>query len=460
MRFIASKMDNWNRNRFRLQTQGAETANPGSIVTVNLPENALLHMPSFRMYCDFLGVGSGTGNDAMFAKMGNAGSLISKLEVYCNGIQLQHGCSEYNTVFRALKISRSGLERDTSVDACLDNSLINNGQYNDNMTICTHSWPGVLNEASAEYIPTELLGSIQVRITFASPSVLCGLQTAVPATPPYLPDPNVASPLVSAQQLINTQAISYKITNIYFTIDSAVPDMCYNMLLREQLASAGELAINYKNYYTFQLDSIISVGSTNRLSLSSGSIDKMFTLFRDASYTNVGIPATALIQNFGEAYSSNFLAFRSYDSIAYGTALPTSNVAGTFGHYYQINNVQYPQYVKTSLECLADVYYCENKLSDRSGNLVGSQATFNQGMFQAGLLLNCPTELGVGLKSGYDSRGINTQMTSVVSGQVIPAAGTGLALKGPNTGVIQSFVVVEVTQSIIVGIGKQIAVSF
>ena len=81
-------------------------------------------------------------------------------------------------------------------------------------------------------------------------------------------------------------------------------------------------------------------------------------------------------------------------------------------------------------------------------------------MFQAGLLLNCPTELGVGLKSGYDSRGINTQMTSVSQGQVIPAAGVSYAAFGPNTGVIQSFVVVEVTQSIIVGIGKQIAVSF
>jgi hypothetical protein len=172
------------------------------------------------------------------------------------------------------------------------------------------------------------------------------------------------------------------------------------------------------------------------------------------------VPATSLVQNFGEAFASNFLAFRSYDSTAYGTALPSSNVAGSFRQFYQINNVQYPQYLKTSLECLADVYYVENKLSDRSRNLIGSQASFNRGLFQAPLLLNCPTELGPGLKSGYDSRGINTQMTSTVQGQVIPAAGTSFAAIGPNTGIIQSFVIVSVTQSIVVGIGKQIMVSF
>lgn len=36
MRFIASKMENFNRNRFKLMTQGSDTARPYSIVTLNL----------------------------------------------------------------------------------------------------------------------------------------------------------------------------------------------------------------------------------------------------------------------------------------------------------------------------------------------------------------------------------------------------------------------------------------
>ena len=44
MRMAAAKMSNYNRNRFRLETVSNDTAGPGRIVTVNLPENALLDM--------------------------------------------------------------------------------------------------------------------------------------------------------------------------------------------------------------------------------------------------------------------------------------------------------------------------------------------------------------------------------------------------------------------------------
>ena len=50
--FAAARMSNYNRNRFRLETVSSETASPGRIVTVNLPENALLDMRSFKFHFD------------------------------------------------------------------------------------------------------------------------------------------------------------------------------------------------------------------------------------------------------------------------------------------------------------------------------------------------------------------------------------------------------------------------
>jgi hypothetical protein len=451
MRFIASKMENFNRNRFRLQTQGSDTARPYSIVTLNLPENALLHMPSLRMYMDVATTSVGTGTDIVYGKVGNyANSLLAKVEVYCNGIMLQNGCAEYNSVYRLLKIGRSTPEVDASLDRCVNNSYISNTDAVEAKTFCCHDWMGVLNETSAEYLPTELLGSIQIRLTFADASVLVPKQVNV----------DIGQSLTSAQAVANALQISYSVSNIYFTIDSVVPDVCYNQLLRQQLQEKGEMAINYKEYYTFSLDSITSTSFTNRFSLSSGSIDKIYTTIRDSDYQNVGIIGTALVNALGSAYVANRFLFRSYDSVDAG--------AGGSGRYYnQINNVQYPQYTKTSLECLADTFYANDKIvkhgSQVFGNLITSQESFNKGLFMNTLLLNCPTELGVGLKSGYNSKGVNTQMTAVVNGIVIPAnnqTGGGGNAANINSGNLSCFVVVEVTQSIIAGLGKQIAVSY
>lgn len=220
------------------------------------------------MYMDVLTTSVGTGTDIVYGKIGNYGSsLIAKLEVYCNGIMLQNGCAEYNTVYRLLKIGRSTQEVDSTLDRCVNNSYISNADAVDNESLICHDWAGVLNETSAEYLPSELLGSIQIRISFADPSVLVPKQVNV----------DIGLPMTSAQASTNATLISYSVSNIFFTIDSVVPDVCYNMLLREQLQSKGEMAINYKEYYTFSLDSITSSQFTNRYSLSSGSIDRCYT---------------------------------------------------------------------------------------------------------------------------------------------------------------------------------------
>lgn len=446
-------MENFNRNRFRLQTQGASTATSrGTIITVNLPENSIIDTHSLRMFhtvtCTNAGQNIATATNEVYSKLGNSGCLIAGLEIYCNGILVQHKATEYNTIYRMLQVAQSHGDWDQSVEKCLNKSFINADESNDVFTLCQSYWPGFMSEGSARFLSTELLGSIQLRITYAGPEVLVPKQNGQAIGANY----------TTATAAANSALIDFSVSDIYFTLETIVPSPEYNMLLRQQLEMAGEIAINYKERYTFSLDGIPSTGamsSANRFSLSSGSIDLVTGVFRDASYRTVGVPAKALVDAVGESYVSNFARFRSYDVDAGGA------IVGGARFYTQINNVSYPNYQKTALECLADVAYSDDKVDPHDvGNLVTSQASFADGVFQANTLLNCPTpELGVSLKSGYNSKGINTQMVFNALGQTGLAAGTALASPW-NSGVAQSFVVSTATQSVIVGLGRMVAISY
>ena len=54
VRYLVDSMSQYSRNRFRLETVSADTAQAGRIITVNLPEGACLDLQSFRFHFDAL----------------------------------------------------------------------------------------------------------------------------------------------------------------------------------------------------------------------------------------------------------------------------------------------------------------------------------------------------------------------------------------------------------------------
>jgi len=225
-------------------------------------------------------------------------------------------------------------------------------------------------------------------------------------------------------------------------------------MLRDRLESDDYLPLNYKEQYTFSLDNITSGASTTRFSLSSGSIDKIYGCYRDSNYQSVGVVPKQLIDASpgAGAFVANYLRFRSYDSAV--------KKAGTFRYNWSLNNVQMPQYSADIMDALADVNYLPDKVGVGSqGTLVSSKTSFNDGKFVCGQLLNHPTRYGVGVKSGFNSRGINTMMTWNVRGQVIPAAAPAPAGEG-TTGILSAFVVLDTTAELRAGVGKNLAVLF
>jgi len=462
VKYMVDSMSQYSRNRFRLETVSAETASAGRIITVNLPEGACLDMKSFRLHYDVSTstTSAGAGPTTCFAKLpaDAAQSLIQRVEVNLNGVAIEQGCQEWNTIYAMKKLCEGHAGRSASVGQCVAHANINGADAAepDESLVC-QDWVGFLNENSTRFLSTDVWGQIQVRITLAPNSVLVPKIQTLNMGEPFS---SVVAPATAADALSAARAMNYSISKIFFTIDSVSLNPIYNEMLRQRLASDNYLPLNYKEYYTFSLDNITSGTSVPRFSLSSGSIDKMYGTYRDSNYQSVGTNAKKL-DNAGAVlgtFVSGHNRFRSYNSIA-GVA-GSGLVDGDLRYNWSVNNVQMPQYRATLTDALCDLNYLPDKIGlEGEGTMVGSKQSFNDGKFLVGQLLSHPTRYGCGVQSGFNSRGINTMMTWNVSGQIIPpadAAQTG----SQDTGVVGAFVVLESTAQVRAGVGKNIAVLF
>jgi len=427
-----------------LQTVSAETASAGRIVVVNLPEQAIVDLQSFRLHMDALTTQSTVGGATVFGKLPNdaASTLIQRVEVNVNGIALNQGHPEWNTVYQMKKLGSGSVPRASTVDRLASGYEINNAQAVDNESLVLQDWTGLLGECSTRFLDTSLWGQIQVRITLAPNSVLVPLEQGS----------TLGADLSSPDGVSAAQNISYSVSNIFFTIDSVSLSPIYSKMLRDRLESDDYLPLNFKERYTFSLDSINTGSSTTRFSVSSGSIDDFMATYRDSSYQTVGVKCKSLGASAGigmGAFLANYLRFRNYDS-----AVAT---AGTFRYNWTLNNVQYPQYSADKMDAICDINYCPDKVGmDADGTLVATKDSFQDGKFILHQKLNHPTRWGVGCRSGADSRGINTMCSLAVQGQVLPVA----PFPQGETGVLSAFVVVSTTAQARCAVGKNIAVLF
>ena len=85
--FAAAKLDAFNRNRYRIETTGATTAGPSSIVTINLPDAAVLDLRTFRVHMDVLTTAAAGATAQVRAKCPHASDLIANM--YMGGVQIQ-----------------------------------------------------------------------------------------------------------------------------------------------------------------------------------------------------------------------------------------------------------------------------------------------------------------------------------------------------------------------------------
>lgn len=444
--FIAKKMEGYSRNRFRLETTSADSATAGRIITINLPENSLCDMHSLAMWADvntsngatFTG-SDGSNSNAVAKLPADTTSLIRSVEVYINGVQVQQGMAEYNTVAHILKAGRGNVNNDETKERVVNHSRMNsvvgvspsnsNSAAIDDLSVCIDKWYGFLNECSTRFLPTDLLGAIQIRITLADNSVL---------SPNELSTDGLA--ISDASNYSGPVGLSYTMNNMYFTIDTISLDPMYSMAVRDMLQREQFVPLNYKEYYTFQLDGQTGTSYTNRFSLSSTSIDKIYAVQRPSTYNSEGLPAIDLTSNAeGDRFIAKFFEMPLYDS--------ATNKNGTYRYNFSINNIKHPQYQARALEAARDLAFVNDKLHDKSPGYIPTTLSTYKAVYGIVPLTLCHPDQPISVQSGYNSKGINTQLTFEATGlSSIPAS-------------YQSFVVVETTPQLRIASGKNLAVA-
>lgn len=439
--FATTQMTDYTRNRYRLDTTSSTQATQGQIITVNFPEASLLDMKSFRFFFTVETASpntavAGTANQVFARCPDDASTFVQKLEVYLNGVQVSSGQNEYNSMSRLVKIGKCSNDRNGSYNQLTSNAFIIAGtNKNQTANLCISEWNGFLNDLSTRFLPTSLMGQIQVRITLAPNAVLvpaiiqggAGTVCEIPAT-------------LTASQESNAQLMSYTVKNIRFSIDAISVCPAYNEMLSDQLTREGMLKLNYKEYYTFLASNITS----NRFALASTSIDGIWGSLRSANYNVAGKPAL-LVDAFGSGGAvCNYLGFQCFSPDI--DALEPTNA---FSTQFSINNVLMPQYIQPFEDCACDVAFKWDKVGQMADGIIPTtRANFKKGFFEAPLVLNHPSGMGLSVRSGYNSRGVNSTMIWTVYGITAPGEG------------YNNIVVVGTTAQLKIGIGRSLAIDF
>ena len=437
--FAVAKMEGFNSNVFRLETNGATSAGPSSIITLSLPSNAIIDLRTFKVHLDVATTSDATSTNAIFGKLpADASSLIQQCEVYAGGIQIAQGFSEFNTVSRIKKLVHSSRDRESSIDQTLSHGIITTDDAVDNVSMIFKPSIGFFAESSTRYLATSLTGDISVRLTLAPNAVLTYKEATV-AMPGNFTDAAARAAALN---------VTYSVSSIHATIATVTLGDFYESMLLERLTQEEFLPVNFKDYMSFSLHGTTGTAHDVRFSLSASSIDRLYTVCRDGNYQTAGIrtrayPGAALT----DSNCSNFLHFKSFNS---------SNVArGTLRYQYSCNNVQHPQFQADCLDAAHELTMISDSTGNTGrGNMITGLTDWNVGKGIIPLQLQMPGQ-PVNLQTGYNSRGNNTQFSISLQGQVVPTA----AADSQVTAAISTLVVVETTAQMRIAGAKQISIS-
>lgn len=433
--YSAQRLSEYSRNRFKLIPTSADTLNPSGQLNIPLPEGSICDLQSLRLFFKVTASGATGGGETVYARLpADSASFFNRMAVTVNGVQINGSSSEWNSYCRLSKICRTSMDKDQSVDRALQHGAISGAKANEVATMCLNDFPGtIFGSSSTRFVHTGMLGSMILTATLAGNDVLV----------PYSDSNN--SFTLTAGELGISSGISYKLSEIYATIDCINLGRAYDELLMGMLAQQ-PMTINYKEIYSFTNEGITSGSSTSRFSLATRSLDKVFGTFRNADHLSVGKPAHTFVDSIGDSLVGNKFRFRLFDSAS----------SPAVEHQFSINNTPYPQYrAKTLLEGLADTFYSveEEDMGEKGrGNLVNSLVDYNDGRGVVCLRLDHPTGVKpeTRVTSGLSTLGVNMAATWDVTGQ------TGIAPASPAS----ALVICEVNSQIVADVGKMISVNY
>ncbi len=447
--FAASKL-NVDRNKFKIVPSSAVAGAAYSVLSFQIPQGTVVDLQSLKLYLQIATASPGTAgvdpDDRVYARLpADITTMLQQVQVLCNGILIGGSCTEYNSAYRLRKICASTFGRDQTIDRAVSHSTITSANENESGEFVIKDWlhtifAGGREGASTRYLHTGVVGDITVRIQFSGNQVLVPKRHAS----------NITADL-TADAKLNAAQMTWSYSDAYATIDCLSMPPAYEAMLMRSL-EIKSLELDYEEAYCSSLNNITGDAFDQRFSVSTRSLNKLFSGVRDANYNTVGIKAGSLPDAIGDAVVSNYQRFRVYPGPQYENNLWN----------YSLNGQLHPNYPAKLLEACSDIAYVEDKMGvSGDGVLMSSYADWKDGYGVWPLRLDVPlagdAHPQTRMASGFDSRSTNAAMSFAVRGMSAP--GPPVPATG-ETGVRACLTVAVTQPTLIISAGKSITVSW
>jgi len=271
---------------------------------------------------------------------------------------------------------------------------------NNNNFHTIHDWLAFF-KAQPEWVQTQMLGEVEVRITLAGNDVLGISHPQIPYTDN-----------LQTQGWNSTALPDYSLQNIFFSIRTCSFDNNFvDDMLHSKLSSGGEIEIPYDNY--FNINQVQSGGSSQtRFSVNTQSLNKVLGVNRVANFNQWYNNLCAVPSGMG-ATSQDRLAMVHKNPYFCTTASNPSGATYGMGSQpttnfwqYQINNAFIPNYKINPVNNFffnQEMYDMHNDWA--SGQCATTPSVYLNSGYQMGVSLDFMDSEIPRLVSGVDTRG-------------------------------------------------------
>jgi len=410
--YLVNQISGYSKNTVRLQTLNTQEIGPlsgASQLRLSLPVNSIVNMESLSMVATFQSKGvaesAANANDKVYALCPKGGlhALIDRLTFSAGGIALDNGTTPYNLIHEVKTNTETTINKQMS-----DNRVLNNADISAFDTATPSAWETANNGQEKTLILNRFHGFSACSPCYLDLNLLPEIYLTIQTTDSsIIPVQFQGSVLGAAANNVNPNfngtECSWKLTNIYFTIEvvsfaSGMLDAMNERLMNEK----GSLDIVYPQYQMFSTD-LSGSGGTIRGSVSTMSLDRVYAFARNSATVANGAP-----------YSPYFtqqhpVKCEDNTSFAFQNAATNFISDGLTDWSFKINNAPYPLYKPTPLEAYNYVVNGNHRsYMDCKGSLIGSQKTWLNNCWTA--MVNLCHSDDITLISGLDLRSINSQI--------------------------------------------------
>ncbi|NBU48408.1 MAG: hypothetical protein EBS34_13415, partial [Flavobacteriales bacterium] len=337
------RLQGFSTSQVLLQPQNKNSATSSDVIQLQIPSNTIFNFRSLKMHFNFQ-----TSGTSLVRAPENVASFIERIEVNMGGNILNPG-SNFINVFTNAKRAVMSDQTQNIGDSCLSHPrMVRATSYVDGVTFsisgesyttgsnglntgetcfALEQFEGFISSIQPYLFSTDLVPQITIRLYMSSNNILSVSNTTTlgKATTNFA-DTSVASTDNNAgtptSGTVYTGA-TYTLSDIVFTAEVInLADSTYDNMIASMMNEQGFLECPFKNYNSF----IDTFTGTSRFSTATSSLDRIWVVFRGASYN---VQSSPLIIE-GYKSSGGWLGATSgANSTTVGVGIPQFDVGGT-----------------------------------------------------------------------------------------------------------------------------------